>query len=74
MFHSSDYKYFDKARQVATISDYNKTHIGCIAVYQGQVIGLGLIVIKPILYKNIIIDIDISQILCFKNFMLKSIV
>lgn len=41
MFHSSDYKYFEKARQVATISDYNKTHIGCIAVYQGQVIGLG---------------------------------
>lgn len=41
MFHSTDYKYFDKARQVATISDYYKTHIGCVAVYQGQVIGLG---------------------------------
>ena len=38
---STDYKYFLKARQVATISDYYKTHIGCVAVYQGQVIGLG---------------------------------
>ena len=41
MFSNSDYKYFDKARQIATISDYKKTHVGCVAVYQGQVIGLG---------------------------------
>jgi deoxycytidylate deaminase len=41
MFHKSDYKYFNKARKVATISDYYKTHIGCVAVYQGQIIGLG---------------------------------
>ena len=41
MLRSTDYKYFWKARQVATISDYYKTHIGCVAVYQGQVIGLG---------------------------------
>ena len=41
MLRSIDYKYFLKARQVATISDYYKTHIGCVAVYQGQVIGLG---------------------------------
>ena len=41
MLRSADYKYFLKARQVATISDYYKTHIGCVAVYQGQVIGLG---------------------------------
>ena len=41
MIRSTDYKYFLKARQVATISDYYKTHIGCVAVYQGQVIGLG---------------------------------
>ena len=41
MLRSTDYKYFLKARQVATISDYYKTHIGCVAVYQGQVIGLG---------------------------------
>lgn len=40
-FRKIDYKYFDKARQTATISDYRKTHIGCVAVYQGQVIGLG---------------------------------
>lgn len=41
MLHKSDYKYFDKAKHVAEISDYSKTHVGCIAVYQGQVIGLG---------------------------------
>ena len=41
MFHNSDYRYFEKARQVATVSDYYKTHVGCVAVYQGQVIGLG---------------------------------
>ena len=41
MFHKTDYKYFSKARQAACISDYRKTHIGCVAVYQGQVIGIG---------------------------------
>lgn len=41
MFRNTDYRYFDKARQVAAISDYQKYHIGCVAVYQGQVIGLG---------------------------------
>ena len=41
MLRNIDYRYFDKARQVATISDYNKFHIGCVAVYQGQIIGLG---------------------------------
>lgn len=41
MFHNSDYRYFEKARQVAAVSDYYKTHVGCVAVYQGQVIGLG---------------------------------
>lgn len=41
MLSNADYRYFEKARQVADISDYYKTHIGCVAVYQGQVIGLG---------------------------------
>lgn len=41
MFRNTDYRYFDKARQVAAISDFNKFHIGCVAVYQGQIIGLG---------------------------------
>lgn len=41
MLNKTDYKYFNKARQTALISDYRKTHIGCVAVYQGQVIGLG---------------------------------
>ena len=41
MLSNTDYKYFQKAHQIATISDYKKTHVGCVAVYQGQVIGLG---------------------------------
>ena len=41
MIRKNDYKYFDKARLVASISDYHKIHIGCVAVYQGQVIGIG---------------------------------
>ena len=41
MLRNVDYRYFDKARQIADISDYNRIHIGCVAVYQGQIIGLG---------------------------------
>ena len=29
----SDMRYFQKARQAAEISDYKRTHVGCIAVY-----------------------------------------
>lgn len=36
-----DYKYYQKAKQVATISDFTKIHVGCVAVYQGSVIGIG---------------------------------
>lgn len=39
--NKTDYRYFDKARQIAAISDYRHIHIGCVAVYQGQVIGIG---------------------------------
>lgn len=41
MLSKSDYRYFQKARQAAQISDFDKTHIGCIAVYQGAIIGIG---------------------------------
>ena len=41
MLRKIDYKYFNKAHNIASISDYKKQHIGCVAVYQGQVIGLG---------------------------------
>ena len=41
MISNTDFRYFNKAHQVAKISDYKKQHIGCVAVYQGQVIGLG---------------------------------
>lgn len=40
MITKSDYKYFNKARQAAMISDYYKTHIGCVAMYQGTIIGI----------------------------------
>jgi len=41
MITKTDYKYFIKARQAAMISDYYKIHIGCVAVYQGNIIGIG---------------------------------
>lgn len=37
----TEYKYFRKARQVALISDFHKTHVGCVAVYHGNIIGIG---------------------------------
>lgn len=37
----SDFKYFSKARQAATISDYSKIHVGCIAVYHRNIIAIG---------------------------------
>lgn len=41
MFCKNDYKYFNKARHIASISDFEKFRVGCIAIYQGRVIGLG---------------------------------
>ena len=41
MITKSDYKYFNKAKEAGMISDFRKTHIGCIAVYQGNIIGIG---------------------------------
>lgn len=37
----SDYRYFEKAKQVATVSDFYKNHVGCIAVYQGAIVAIG---------------------------------
>ena len=33
--------YFHKASLMADISDFAKINIGCIAVYQGNIIGVG---------------------------------
>ena len=41
MLLSSDYKFFTKARHIASISDFHKIHIGCIAVFHGQVVAIG---------------------------------
>ena len=41
MLSSMDYKFFNKARQAASISDYPKVHVGCIAVYQNHVVSIG---------------------------------
>lgn len=39
MLYKIDYKYFDKAKHVANNSDFDRTHVGCVAVYKGQIIG-----------------------------------
>ncbi len=41
LIRNSDINYFKKARKIASISDFSRTHIGCIAVYQGNIIGMG---------------------------------
>lgn len=41
IINKGDFKYFTKARQTAMISDYKNIHVGCVAVYQGIIIGIG---------------------------------
>lgn len=41
MLTKADYKHFQKARQIAMLSDSFRIHIGCVAIYQGNVIGIG---------------------------------
>lgn len=41
MLTKSDINYFNKASKVAEISDFDKINIGCIAVYQSSIIGIG---------------------------------
>ena len=41
MLSKVDEKYFLRARDVALLSDYQKTHVGCVAVYHGHVIAIG---------------------------------
>lgn len=41
MLTKTDIHYFDKASKVAEISDFAKINIGCVAVYQGTIIGVG---------------------------------
>ena len=67
MLRASDYRYFDKARNVATISDYKRTHVGCVAVYQGQVSVWDVIVIRRIQLSNTITSIVNSLIHYYQN-------
>lgn len=41
MLTKSDMNYFKKASKIAEVSDFDKINIGCIAVYQGTIIGVG---------------------------------
>lgn len=41
MISNSDVRNFQRARQVALVSDFPYVHIGCIAVYQAHIIGMG---------------------------------
>lgn len=41
MLTDHDIKLFDKARKIASISDFAKIHVGCVAVYHGKIIGVG---------------------------------
>ena len=41
LFTKTDRRYLSKARQAADISDYKNVHIGCVAVYKGNIVGIG---------------------------------
>lgn len=36
-----DERYFKKARIIASVSDYDRTHVGCVAIYKKHIIGIG---------------------------------
>ena len=46
MITKTDQRYFQKAYQTALLSDYQKTHVGCVAVYQGSIISIGCNTVK----------------------------
>ena len=64
MIKNSDINYFNKAKKTAMISDFSRTHIGCIAVYQGNIIGIGCNTNKTHPYQKY----------CQQNYMQKLIV
>lgn len=41
MLSKTDLKYFHKAKHIAMASDFAKIHVGCVAIYQGNIIGIG---------------------------------
>lgn len=41
MITKSDYKYFQKAMHIAMLSDFKGVHIGCVAMYKGNIVGIG---------------------------------
>ena len=61
LFTKTDRRYLSKARQAADISDYKNVHIGCVAVYKGNIVGIGC---------NIITNIEILTLIR-KHFFLK---
>ena len=41
MTQSQIQKFFNKAREVSKLSDFDRVHIGCVIVYKKTVIGIG---------------------------------
>ena len=40
--NNRDYKFFEMARKMASESDFERFHVGCVIVYKGRVIGQGV--------------------------------
>lgn len=40
MITQKNFKYFEKAKRIASVSDYRRVHIGCVAVFQNRIIGI----------------------------------
>ena len=73
MLKNNDYKFFNKAKTISTLSDYEKIHIGCVAVYKGQIIGVGYNCNKTHPMQKYY-NTEYSLTICCQNFMLKLVV
>ena len=63
-----DYRFFEKARQVAMISDYHKTHVDVLLYIMEILLALDATVIRHIQHKIIIINTGKNPVSCFQNY------
>ena len=71
MLTNQDIRHFYKVRKVASVSDFSKTHVGCVAVYHGKLLELVVIQTKLIQFKTITTDSETLPKLFYQNYMQK---
>mgnify|MGYP002711129379 CR=1 FL=1 len=71
---NTEQKFFERAKQVAALSDASYSPTGCVAVYRGVVIAAGCNSQKPIQCRinTIVIAVRARRIISFQRFTQKS--